>query len=378
MAQTEQIRIDRAVMPRVDSTDEGYLRGDAIVTRTGVFRYRNSDGSERLELRHPDDVLTNESLSTLSSLPITIDHPSALVNADNAAELSVGLTGDQARVDGMNVMTRITVTHKDGVSAVQNGKRELSLGYTTELVREDGTYNGQAYTHRQTNVRYNHLAIVGRARAGAQARINLDGAAVQSDETQPEGRPMSEAKLATVNLDGLEYQAAPEVAKALDKAQARIDSLETERNDAQKTYDEMKKEYDSLQGKMDELKAEMDKMKGERGDEAVKEAAKARVSLLSKAGKVIKADDHYDSSDREIMEAVITAKHDGIELESKSDDYVLARFDSVIESLPDDKAIQRQAEKVGARADSTQEVKTDHRADASNTITNMWKKEAAK
>mgnify|MGYP000088398843 FL=1 len=38
------------------TTDEGFLKTTAITTRTGVFTYKNLDGSLRKELRHPDDV----------------------------------------------------------------------------------------------------------------------------------------------------------------------------------------------------------------------------------------------------------------------------------------------------------------------------------
>jgi len=81
-------------MPKMLETSEGYLRGEAIVSRAGVFKYRNVDGSIRGELRHPDDVFNNDSLSTLKMIPITIDHPPEFVNASNAHKYQVGYTLD--------------------------------------------------------------------------------------------------------------------------------------------------------------------------------------------------------------------------------------------------------------------------------------------
>ena len=368
------IRVDKSELLRVERTPEGYLRGDAVVTRTGVFRYINADGSDRYELRHPDDILSADSLDTLSGLPITIDHPTELVNADNAAALSVGLTGDRARVDGQNIAARINVTHVNGVKAVDDGFRELSLGYKVELVREDGVYNGQSYTHRQTNVRYNHLALVPRARVGAIARINLDGAAVQSDVTTTEDNQMSDTKLVTVNLDGLDYQAAPEVSRALQAAQKRADEAEKERDDEMKTKADMQKKYDELMAECDELKAKMDEMEKDNSDSAVAEAAKARVALIAKAGKVVEnTDSLLDKSDRQIMEAVITARHDKLDLSKQSDDYVRARFDSVIESeqARTDKT-KANARTMGARTDAAP-GQPDARNDAAEAIRNQWK-----
>lgn len=364
------VRVDRSNLPRVDRTEEGYLKGDAIVTRTGVFKYLNADGTERLELRHPEDILSEESLSSLSSLPITINHPTELVTAKNAEALSVGLTGDKASIDGQMIKTRVTVTHKRGIEAVETGYRELSLGYKTDLIEESGVYDGQPYTHRQTNVRYNHLALVPKARAGSMARINLDGAAVQSiDPPQEEEVIMTtELKTVAVNLDGLEYQAAPEVAKALEKAQSEIAGV---RADAENTRADMQKELDSAQAKVDELKKQMDEYKEKRGDSAIADAAKARVALLSKASKVVNTDSLLDASDREIMAAVIAERHDGVDLSEKSDDYVQARFDAVIESIPSNEPVAKQREQ--SKRTDAEPVK---RVDAMEIVRNQWKKEA--
>jgi hypothetical protein len=355
----------------MEKTPEGYLRGRAVVTRTGVFRYLNADGTERFELRHPDDITRADSLDTLKQIPVTVDHPRELVTADNADTLSVGLTGESVSVDGAHVIAPITITHKSGLDAVQNGIRELSLGYRVDVVEEAGEYNGQRYTHRQKNVKYNHLAIVSQGRAGHMARINLDGAAVLSDpETDhKEAKPMT----VKVNLDGIEYDAAPEVKKALEKANADLASA---RADAERTKADMQKEYDALKGKMDALKEEMDKIKADSADTVIASKVKARVDLLAKAGKAIDTAPHMDASDRAIMEAVIKSRNDKADMSGKSDDYVAARFDAVIESIEAaGDGIKKQAEKVGARADAAPPAR-DARADAYADLLNQGKKGA--
>jgi hypothetical protein len=300
-------------------------------------------------------------------IPVTVDHPAELlVDPTNAATLSKGMTGENYRVDGRHIVVPLAITHIDGINAVENGKKELSLGYTVTLVPEQGEYNGESYTHRQTNIRYNHLAIVSQGRAGRNARINLDGAAVQS-ANQAKEFIMSELKMVAVNLDGLEYQAAPEIAKAYNKV---LTDLDTARADAEKTKADMQKEMDAYQAKIDQLKSDMEKMKEERGDAAIITAAKARVALLTKAGKVINADEMFESTDREIMEAVIASRHDGLDLTAKSDDYVAARFDAVLESLPTDDGIKKQAEKAGARVDSSESKKV---VSAMDIVRNQWK-----
>ena len=313
------IRIDRNNLPRVQKTSEGYLRGDAVVTRIGVFPYLNEDGSTRYELRHPEDVLSQESLETLKMIPITVDHPSELVSSDNVDGLSVGHTGESIRVDGRHVKTRLTITGAKGVAAVSAGKSELSLGYLQDLVKEDGVYEGQSYTHRQTNIRYNHLALVEVARAGRTARLNLDGASVQSSEH------MEEKPMLKVTLDGISYDAVPEVARALEKAhaevaanQSRADRAEAERDDAKARAD----------------KAESEKLTPEAIEQLVSERTASRLDVLTRAAKVLGDDFNADGkSDREVREAAVKHVHKDVVLEGKSDDYVTARFDAVVDSL---------------------------------------------
>jgi hypothetical protein len=326
-------RCDRAEF-KASLTPEGYLAGEAIATRTGVFEYVNNDGTIRKELRHPDDVLVDVSLASLKLKPVTDNHPSVLVNADNASVYQVGMTGESVRVEGGNIAVSFVVTDKSTVEKIKaNKKRELSLGYTLDLVEEAGVFNGDSYTHRQTNVRYNHLAIVEKARAGRLARINMDGVAVQLHHDDKEDDSMTEKEMQAVNLDGLTYRADAEIAKALEKAtqaekQARLDS-------------------EALKGQVDELKAQLEAVKATHNDEAMAQAVAERVALLENAKRVVNVDGLQGKSDRLIKEAVIKAKHE-INLDGKSDDYVNARFDALIEALPsvEDEAVAKQKQAV--------------------------------
>ncbi|MGI4775355.1 MAG: hypothetical protein ACRYE9_00210 [Janthinobacterium lividum] len=46
---TQNIRYDSIKIPKVIRTKEGYIRGDIAVSRCGVLKYRNRDGSIRAE-----------------------------------------------------------------------------------------------------------------------------------------------------------------------------------------------------------------------------------------------------------------------------------------------------------------------------------------
>ena len=175
MIAEQATRYDTFRIPKVQKTKEGYLRGDAVGSRAGVFVYYNLDGSVRRELRHPDDIFTKASLDTLKMIPVTLDHPSEFVNSENATYLQKGYTGETIQVQDGKIITSLTITSQDAIDDILKGKCvELSYGYEVTLVKEDGVYNGEKYDYRQTNPVYNHLALVAEGRAGHDARVRFD------------------------------------------------------------------------------------------------------------------------------------------------------------------------------------------------------------
>lgn len=348
----EQLRFDRNPLPKVSKTKEGYIKGMAIVTRTGIFKYVDSQGNIRLELRHPDQVLEAESLKSLKQIPITVEHPTVLVDATNAKNLSVGLTGETVTVDGENIKTTVTITALDGINAVDNGKEELSLGYTLDLEEEEGVYNGQLYTHRQKNIRYNHLAIVERGRAGANARLNFDsfecGMIVDENITQ------ERENMVKINIDNVDVEVDEAVKKAYDSLNARLDSATAE--------------TETLKAKLDETEEQLKKAKEINSDSLISAKAKDRVELIAKASKIVNADSLYDLSDRDIKLSVIKSRYDSLDLADKSDDYVSARFDAICEALTNnDEAIKKQQ----SQAKEVNEPKKN--LDALEIIKSQWK-----
>ena len=57
------IRLDSLPLSQTYFTPEGYLVDRPILTSTGIFEYKNPDGSIRRELRLPEDVFDPESQS---------------------------------------------------------------------------------------------------------------------------------------------------------------------------------------------------------------------------------------------------------------------------------------------------------------------------
>jgi len=350
-----------------ERTNEGFLRGRAIVTSIGVFTYKRKDGTIQRELRLPEEVFSPSTLNSMKLKPVTLNHPIELVTQDNADKLQVGSLGDNPSwtkewehrnweevTDGINCAIDMIITKKDAIDAVLNGKQALSMGYTCDLeMAEPGaTWCGVEYDFIQRNIRYNHCAIVDSARAGDNAKIELradsEDAVLEDMVTKSDG---GTKMLKKVNLDGIDYEAEESVIKALNSEKARADKAENDVCETKKTMDkkvaDMEKKVTELEKRISEVEAERDTAKDKADglekelDEAKKanldssrldEAVKAKMELLhnaEKAGVEVKK----DMSDMDIKKAIILSKFKNVNFDGKDDVYVQARYDATIEIL---------------------------------------------
>lgn len=164
-----QIRIDAAskvVHPN------GWVDYGGTATRVGVLDYPEFGTRE---LRPVDEVMAPESLASLFGVPVTIQHPSTLVDSTNARSFTHGWVLD-VKPNGPLVEVRMRVATDDALAAIDSGIVELSCGYEADYDPTPGEFEGESYTGVQRNIRYNHLALVDTARAGHVARLRLDSA----------------------------------------------------------------------------------------------------------------------------------------------------------------------------------------------------------
>lgn len=181
-------RFDSIPLSDTYFTPEGYLIDNPILTRVGIFEYHNPDGTIRRELRLPEEVFAAESLASYKGKPVILTHEAGLVDVDNVQQEHIGTILSEGIQDGDNVRAQIVIHDAE---SLDYGLRELSLGYTQTPDETPGVWNGQPYDAIQRNIQINHLALVEKARAGEQARLNIDG-----EDTQEEkgGNTMSKRK----------------------------------------------------------------------------------------------------------------------------------------------------------------------------------------
>ncbi len=333
-----QHRFDKAQL-----TDQGFLEGIVPISRIGVFPYRNDDGSFRFELRHPKDVFDKKSLDSFRGLPINVEHEELMDSPEAIARSKVGQIGDTVYADGELVQANVKVDHPRGLGAIKAGAVELSSAYSLDLLEESGVYEGQTYTHRQTNIRGDHLTLTKKARLGRKLRLDsADPFDVECDSSNlPKERPMKQ-----FNIDGIAYDAAPEVINFIGKLTKRATDAEEGKEAAEKDLDKEKAEsakaMDGLKGQLTAAKA--DQKKAEDSLAALEKDIPARAAALAKdkadlmvvaqavlpAGELTKVA-AMDSAD--IRSAVIKAKYPDVKLDGQSADFANGLFESVKASV---------------------------------------------
>lgn len=245
---------------------DGFMRDSPIVARTGVYEYRNPDGTIRREYRPADEVFASDALNSFRGKPITVLHPKkGKITAANAFGTAIGsILSDGYPKDEKYVACDIVIFAPDKI-----GKhRELSLGYRCDCEETPGVSpDGQAYDAIQRNIRINHLAVVPVARAGMKARLNCDGdEIIESEGTQ---------NMSKFKIDGVEHEVPEAVANYITALQSRADAAEAgltatketlagvtaSKTELQTKLDAMTGERDGVQGKLDAMTAERDSLK---------------------------------------------------------------------------------------------------------------------
>jgi len=160
-------------------TRSGFLRFTGVFTRTGVFQYKNRDGTIRRELRIPEHIFADSHLDSLRMLPITDSHPDGFLTPDNAGDLQGGHVGERlGRKPHEDVDLLVgsgMLTDGGLIEKAREGKDQLSLGYFVNVRYEAGEHPvfGE-YDAIQTELEGNHLAVVDQARAGDIASMHFD------------------------------------------------------------------------------------------------------------------------------------------------------------------------------------------------------------
>lgn len=210
---------DRLTIDGMKRTRDGYLVADVRAARVGIQEYAGSEVGKPdmavVRIYRPADMVFNkDAMASFTSIPVTVDHPSEAVTADNWKRYAVGNTGEDIARDGEFIRVPIIVKDAAAIRAIEGGKRQLSMGYTTDLDWTPGvTADGLTYDAKQTNLTGNHLAIVSAARGGPALTIDGDNSVATK----------------TITFDGLPLETTDAGEAAINKLLGQIADAKTAR-----------------------------------------------------------------------------------------------------------------------------------------------------
>lgn len=365
-------RIDSWMFVSGAVTDaDGFLRDSPIVARTGIYIYQQPDGTIRREYRPPEEVFDTDSEASFVGKPIVVGHPaSGIVNSDTAKDLAIGtILSSGYQKDETNIACDIVIHNPSAIGE----KRGLSLGYRVDVEETPGTTpDGQQYDAIQRNIRINHLAVVDRARAGAKARLNLDGdEIIEGVETKMK-----------IKIDSVDFEVDEKIANYVnslqskeENARVKLDTANTELKTVKEQNTALKADADTLKAKADAMTAERDALKAKvdaadaEKEKAVKEAVEAvkadmqERAELEETAKIAKVEKTDGLTNAELKEGIVKAAFgESFKLNGASDAYLDGAYSAAKEMLRNDNAKHQAAQAKGGA--EKQETKNDSANDA--------------
>ena len=331
--------IDNTEMDGVRITRDGYLVANVKCARTGTQVYSGAEvGKPELETvavyRGEDQVFSKDSMASFSGKPVTVNHPAVPVDASNWKDFAAGQIGEEVARDGESIRVSLALMDAAAIKQVQDGQRELSVGYRATLTWGDAVApDGTPYQAKQEGIIVDHLAIVPAARAGKEFRIgdgaNQWGARPTTRSTDDRTHSMTD-KLRTVVVDGLSVTITDEGALAIDKLQTAVADAQkkTVAAEAKAVTDMAEKDKGAAK-----LQAEVDDLKGKVMDEAaLDKRVQDRAELIGKA-KVIAPDLVTTGlSDAGIRKGAVVANIGDEGIKGRSEAYIDARFEILDEN----------------------------------------------
>jgi uncharacterized protein len=287
---------DRANIGQVKTTLDGYVIAQARALRSGVQVYRASElgliGDHMVRVYRPEaSVFDKDSVNSLAHAPVTIDHPTENVTADNWSQYAVGEVSKDFLRDGEFLAANIFLKDKRAIDAINSGKAELSAGYVADMMPVDNP----DYDFVMGPPKYNHIAIVDRARAGSQARIG-DSAKQWGAAPQPSEKDTvmdlikvmvgdKAVQVAAADADFI-AQLVKDHQMAIDAKDEMIGQLKAECKDAtDKILTDA--QIDALVKDLADALARREAVRAKYGDEAIKDATDAEIkgiySVMDKA-----------------------------------------------------------------------------------------------
>lgn len=331
MFRNTKIRID---VKGFRKTEEGFLVIPTRYSRVGIQDYGNTK-----EYRPPEEVFDEDSLESFRGKPVTFLHPGEDVRPENAKKLNVGTILTFEKEDDQYTHGEIVIHDKSVIDYVLDRKEkkedvQMSCGYSAELEKKEGEYEGEKYDAIQRKIRGNHVAIVPRGRAGKNVAMKLDrrdnnkrGKKMKIRLDAIPGTNIGSVEINTDNNDDV----SAAIKMRDEAARKEFERVSAEREELKKKSDELEAKKDSAEEEIEKVKKEIAAYSDPNSDTVKKLVADAlSLKEIAEAAGV-----KMDGLDRKAAKIAVIKKAfektDGIE--ARSDEYINARYDSAAEIM---------------------------------------------
>ena len=164
------------------------------ISKVGIFDYLGSSISDECEPNKVYKVFRSGD-TLLESVPTWDNPPKPFINdhemlGEGFTEIDdrpvQGVITNPVYEDGV-LYADITVYSESLKEAIENGKKELSLGYFCKFEKQSGVYDGEPYDYVQVNMVGNHIALVDAGRCGSDVKVFDHKCVMDSFDITPEG-----------------------------------------------------------------------------------------------------------------------------------------------------------------------------------------------
>jgi hypothetical protein len=349
-------------------TADGYMVVRARAARAGIYDYLGKEidpegktfaADQVVKVyRSEAEVFAQESVASFLMKPVTNDHPSQPVTAENWRDHAKGVVGKALR-DGDFLAFDIVLMDKATIADVESGKRELSNGYSSLIDFTPGqTEAGEQFDALQKQIRGNHCAIVDKGRAGPMCKIGdavsvaqipaselidilTDGRTYNGGSDSHTNNPTNAVRQSgdlqmphTLIIDGLQVTEVSDGAKAaIEKLQGQITTLTADKAKAEGDVAKLTTDKAALDAKVTTLEQQVKDAK--LTPQQLRDAAKGFAHTLETAKKLAPTATITDAMDEPaIKRAVVDAKL-GAASKDWSDEQVAISFDTQAALLGD-------------------------------------------
>ena len=337
---------------KVDTNSFWYIKHNPI-SKEGVFPYLGHTISDECE---PNKIYkVYRPAKTLADSVETWDNPPKPFLEEHTM-VGEGFTPiDERPVQGIMynpeykdgvLYADLAIYSEDMKQSIENGKKELSLGYFCKYKKERGVFKGEVYDYVQYDMVGNHIALVDAGRCGSDVKVfdhkctmdSLDIGAVfekplkkttengtienvkgkdteMADKREYIRKIMAIAAKPDSDFDGGESEKIDTIAKLLENSEYAKSEDEAEKEEEKKSEDKCGKDEEEKEEKKDTEDESEEKEEEKKTEDSIKELMSVVKDMADDIKKLVAKDEEKDDEEKKESE-----DGDDSEKESKDED----------------------------------------------------------